>query len=257
MSVDAVILLHGFCSTSQAWDRTVAILSPDFEVQAPDWPGFGSEIHAQPLSSIEAMADHVLRLADARRADRFHVVGHSMSGFVVQQLLLAYPQRVGRAVLYGTFAAMRDGGRFETAAETAAKLQAEGIARTVERIVTGWFVDGAHHPEHPACVAQGQQMSMAAAQAAMAACEGVDFSARLAEMRAPTLVIMGEKDRTVRLDAAVALARGMADGALCVLPRAAHAAHLEQPALFHLAIRRFLLGLDVDERQRLSLRSES
>lgn len=242
--MDAVILLHGFCSTSRAWDRTAEILSHDFEVLAPDWPGFGAEIHAEPLSSIEAMAEHVLRLADARRIGRFHIVGHSMSGFVVQQMLLAYPERVGRAVLYGTFAAMRDGGRFETAAETAAKLRVDGIARTVERIVTGWFVNGAGHSGHAACVAQGRQMSMAGAQAAMAACEGVDFSGRLADMQAPTLVLVGEKDRTVRLEAAAALARGVADGALCVLPRAAHAAHIEQPELFHLAVQRFLSGKD-------------
>lgn len=243
MSVDTVILLHGFCSTSRAWDITQHALARDFEMLAPDWPGFGREMHAPPLTSIAAMAEHVLRLADARGLKQFHVVGHSMSGFVVQHLLLAHPERVGRAVLYGTFAAMRDGGRFESVAATAEKLRVDGIPNTVERIVTSWFVQGADHPAHGECVRQGQQMSMPAAQAAMAACEPVDFSARLGEMRSPVLVITGDRDRTVDIKAATALARGIPDGALCVLPRAAHAAHLEQPELFHLALGRFLKGV--------------
>lgn len=242
MSVDTAILLHGFCSTSQAWDTTRQFLSRDVEILAPDWPGFGGEMHAQPLASIAAMAEHVLQLADAWGLKRFHVVGHSMSGFVVQHLLLEHPDRIHRAVLYGTFAAMRHGGRFESVAATAEKLRVEGIPETVERIVTGWFVDGSQHPAHGACVRDGQRMSMAAAQAAMAACEPVDFSARLGEMRSPVLVITGDRDRTVDIQAATALARGVSDGALCVLPRAAHAAHLEQPELFHLALRRFLIG---------------
>lgn len=240
MSVDTAILLHGFCSTSRSWDITRHALSRDVEILAPDWPGFGSEMHAPPLLSIAAMAEHVLQLADARGLKRFHVVGHSMSGFVVQHLLLEHPERIDRAVLYGTFAAMRDGGRFESVAATAEKLRVDGIPRTVERIVTSWFVQGADDPHHAECVREGQQMSMAAAQAAMAACEPVDFSARLGEMRSPVLVITGDRDRTVDIKAATALARGILDGALCVLPRAAHAAHLEQPELFHLALSRFL-----------------
>jgi 2-hydroxy-6-oxonona-2,4-dienedioate hydrolase len=243
MSVNTVILLHGFCSSSRAWDITQQALARDFEVLAPDWPGFGREMHAPPLQSIADMAERVVQLADARGLERFHLVGHSMSGFVVQHLLLAHPERIGRAVLYGTFAAMRDGGRFESVAATAEKLWVDGIPKTVERIVTGWFVKGSDDPHYGECVRQGRQMSMPAAQAAMAACGPVDFSARLGEMRPPVLVITGDRDRTVDIKAATALARGLPDGQLCVLPRAAHAAHLEQAELFHLVLSRFLRGL--------------
>ncbi len=195
------------CDPLKGWDITQHALARDFEILAPDWPGFGKEMHTPPLQSIAEMAEHVVQLADARGLRKFHIVGHSMSGFVVQHLLLEHPERIGRAVLYGTFAAMRDGGRFESVAATAEKLRVDGIPRTVERIVTSWFVKGSDDPHHAECVRHGQQMSMPAAQAAMAACGPVDFRARL-----------------------------------CVLPRAAHAAHLEQPELFHLALSRFLIA---------------
>ncbi len=242
MNKEVVILLHGFCGTSEGWSETARSLAKDFEVLTPDWPGFGSRGADAPLESIEQMADHVVQIADRAGIARFHLVGHSMSGFVVQHLLLEHPHRVGRAVLYGTFAAMEDGGRFETVMETVAKLNHDGLEPTVNRIVTSWFIDGAAHSKHARCIEQGLSMSLSAARAAMIACDGVDFRGRLANIRAPVLVILGEKDRTVRLDAAIALARGVDAGCLCVLPRAAHAAHLEQQELFNLAVRRFLLA---------------
>lgn len=238
----ALILLHGFCGTSEAWSDLAASLSDRFRVLTPDWPGFGDRLHEPPLPTVAAMAQQVLALADAEGLDRFHVLGHSMSGFVVQELLRDHPERVERAVIYGSFAAMQAGGRFESVEDTAARVQREGVAATAQRIVTTWFVDGAAHPRHAECVAQGSRMSMEAALAAMQACAPVDYSGALAHVRRPVLVIAGEHDRTASLSASIALARGIPGAALCVLPQAAHAAHLEQAALFELAVRRFLEG---------------
>lgn len=236
----ALILLHGFCGTSASWSDLAPALSDRFRVLTPDWPGFGDRLGEPPLRSMAEMARWVLTLADAEGLDRFHVLGHSMSGFVVQELLRDHPARIDRAVLYGSCASMLAGGRFESVQDTAARVQRDGVAATAQRIVTTWFVAGAAHPRHAECVAQGGRMSLDAALAAMQACAPVDYGDAFATARRPVLVIAGEHDRTASLNASVALARGISGAALCVLPQAAHAAHLEQPALFELAVRRFL-----------------
>lgn len=242
MAKPALFLLHGFCGSSQTWSALAPALSDVFSVWTPDWPGFGDRLEQRPLESVAAMARQVLALADAEGLERFHVLGHSMSGFVVQELLRDHAERVDRAVIYGSFASMQAGGRFESVQDTAARVQREGVAATAQRIVTTWFVDGAAHPRHAESVAQGTRMSMDAALAAMQACAPVDYSGALAQVQRPVLVITGEHDRTASLNASIALARGIPGAALCVLPQAAHAAHLEQAALFQLAVRRFLLA---------------
>lgn len=237
---EAVILLHGFCSNARTWDRVAASLQEAFTVLAPDWPGFGARRTEPPLRSIEAMARHVLDLADRYRLRRFHVVGHSMSGFVVQHLLIHHPERVGRAVLYGTFCSLAEGGRFESVEDTADRLRRDGIDRTVERIVATWFLAGARDPDFAEAVRQGSQMALEAAVAAMAACGGFDVASQLGGVRSPVLVVVGERDQTVRLDAAVDLARRIPGAGLAVLPHAAHAAHLERAELFDLLLAQYL-----------------
>ena len=59
----------------------------------------------------------------------------------------------------------------------------------------------------------------------------------------PTQLIWGEHDRPYNFEQVQTLWRGIADCSLAVIPRASHAAHLEQPALFH-EILRATIGLN-------------
>src|SRR5690606_33442210 len=117
-SASAVILLHGFCGSHLGWGGLKAALTSRHRVLTPDWPGFGDQAAVPALDSIEAMSRHVLSLADAAGIERFAVVGHSMSGFVVQQLLIDAPQRLSGAVLYGAGLTLDSRRRFESAEAT-------------------------------------------------------------------------------------------------------------------------------------------
>lgn len=236
-----VMLLHGFCGSAQGWGLTVGYLSRYMNVIAPDWPGYGRQSGQAPLTSVEAMADHALRCADAAGVARFDVIGHSMSGFVVQQLLLQHSDRIGRAVLYGAGLRMDQARRFESAEATRARLLDDGVPATVARIVATWFTQGRDDPAYPACVQAGLGMTVEAGVAAMHAFERVDFTDRLAAVDREVLVIMGDGERTFPPAMGLQLAQAIPGARLCILPQCGHAAHLEHPDLFHTVIRDFLL----------------
>jgi 2-hydroxy-6-oxonona-2,4-dienedioate hydrolase len=63
---------------------------------------------------------------------------------------------------------------------------------------------------------------------------------RLGSIDAPTLVIGGDRDRSTEPAEQFRLWRALPFGQLCILPNCAHAAHLEQPKLFHQILSRFL-----------------
>lgn len=239
-----VILLHGFCGSAQSWLPTVVDLCRTHDVIAPDWPGYGHHHDMAPCRSVTEMAEWVIALADELGLQRFHVIGHSMSGYVVQQLLVDHPDRVHKAVLYGAGLRMDHARRFESAKATIARLQREGIRETVAHVVSTWFVAGARDPAYAQCVGAGSAMTMDAALAAMNACRDVDYTGRLRNVAAETLVIMGERERTFPLDMAIELAHELSASSLCVLPWCAHAAHLEQPDLFNRVVSRFLSRSD-------------
>ncbi|MGE4336960.1 MAG: alpha/beta fold hydrolase [Pigmentiphaga sp.] len=239
----AVILLHGFCGSQFGWQGLKAALAARHRVLTPDWPGFGDEAAVPAFDSIEAMSRHVLSLADAAGLERFAVVGHSMSGFVVQQLLLDAPARLSGAVLYGAGLTLDSRRRFESAEATLERLLTDGVPATVARIVATWFVDGEQAPAYAETVAAGLSMNPAAARTVMQACRPMDFRGRLGEIDTPTLVIAGSRDRTYPPELVVELANSIPGAELALLPWCAHAAHLESPERFAAILGDFLSTL--------------
>lgn len=231
-SATPVVLLHGFCGSHLGWQGLRAALEPRHRVLAPDWPGFGERHAARALDSIDAMARHVLALANDAGIERFAVVGHSMSGFVVQQLLLAAPERLSGGVLYGAGLTLDSRRRFESAEATLERLRTEGVAATVARIVATWFVRGEQAPAYADTVAAGLSMNPDAARTVMQACRPMDYRDRLGSVTTPTLVIAGSHDRTYPPELVLELARSLPGAELALLPWCAHAAHLESPERF-------------------------
>ena len=235
-----LVLLHGFCSAARGWQLLIDSLSDGFEVIAPDWPGFGESIDRAPLASVPDMAAWVVSLVDRMGLERVSLLGHSMSGYVVQALLRDHEGRVDRAVLYGAGLADPVAARFESLDQTIDRLLREGSAATARRVCATWFVEGEAAAGYSGCVADGALMDVAAGVAALRACEGIDFAGTLCAVGRDALVILGDRDRTFRVSDAVALKEALPRARLCVMPGCAHAAHHEAPEQFAEILRGFL-----------------
>lgn len=235
-----LFLLHGFCSSSAIWRDLILALSDTHDVIAPDWPGFGRGAKAPALQGLPDYARALLGLADQLGIGAFDVLGHSFSGFVVQQLLCDAPARVRRAVLYGAGVRIDPAARFEAIETTLARMREEGPSVTARRVLPTWFRSGENHPAYADCLEDGLAMSAHGGASMMEAARGVDFAQALATVSTPALVILGEHERSHPLASALALRAALSHGSLCVLPDCGHAAHLERPALFVAAVRGFL-----------------
>ena len=86
----------------------------------------------------------------------------------------------------------------------------------------------------------GRGLTAETAAAVMAGAEGWDVSARLSEIKSPTLVICGDRDRSCPPEESLRLYRGIAGATLAIVPRAAHGVHLEYPDLFNAILGNFL-----------------
>ncbi|MGH2712262.1 MAG: alpha/beta fold hydrolase [Actinomycetota bacterium] len=86
----AVLLLHGFPTSSHLWRDLVPILAPRFRAIAPDLLGYGdSEKPKEPEAlTIRAQARAMRELLDRVGADDVAVVGHDIGGGIAQLLAL-------------------------------------------------------------------------------------------------------------------------------------------------------------------------
>ncbi|MGK4005053.1 alpha/beta hydrolase [Sorangium sp. So ce1036] len=203
----AVLLLHGKNFTAAHWEPTIrALVERGFRVIAPDQIGFGKSTKPAAYQfSFHALAEATRALLDSLGVQRAAVVGHSMGGMLAARYALMFADRTERLALVNPIgledwktvvpyrpveawyeqelAATRDSIR-----EYQRKSYYDGAwkpeyERQIE-ILAGWT----EHPEYPRvawCSALTYDMIFT---------QPVVYE--LPRLRAPTLLIIGLRDRT-------------------------------------------------------------
>lgn len=93
-----VLLLHGWPQTSWAWRRVVPLLSQQFDVIAPDLPGFGDS--SKPSSGFDkkTVARRIHDLIEALGIKKVALVGHDVGGHVGYAYAAQWPEEVSHFV---------------------------------------------------------------------------------------------------------------------------------------------------------------
>ena len=235
-----LVFVHGYLGGSAQWQDQAEAFASRYRVITPDLPGFGRN-HAVPApEQIGDFADFVLEYVQDQGVDRFDLVGHSMGGMIVQEMVARAPQRIDRLVLYGTGPVGLLPGRFESIDESKRRVLADGVEACGRRISATWFVDYERGENYPVCADLAVMASEQAALAGLSAMAQWSGEAELASIASPTLVLWGDCDRTYTWDQQQRLWQGIEGARLAVIPGCAHAVHLEKPQLFNAILADFL-----------------
>lgn len=109
---EPILLLHGVAESHVAWQQWVPFLSGRFRVLRPDLPGFGrSPLPESYDCTTRQVAGDLIRLLDALKIDRVHLVGAKIGGSTALQLAADYPERVRTLAVFGTPAKGSPGGK--------------------------------------------------------------------------------------------------------------------------------------------------
>ncbi|CAB3810018.1 alpha/beta fold hydrolase [Paraburkholderia fynbosensis] len=93
-----VLLLHGWPQTSWAWRHVMPLLSRDFDVIAPDLPGFGDSSRPESGFDKKTIARRLHELVDALGITQVAVVGHDLGGHIAYAYAAQWPQSVSHLV---------------------------------------------------------------------------------------------------------------------------------------------------------------
>lgn len=235
-----LVLVHGFMGGSAQWQEQIDAFSGTYDVIAFDLPGFGANNHLPALHSISAFAEWVI--AELRRSgvERYHLLGHSMGGMIVQEMARMDHDHIERLVLYGTGATGVLPGRFETIEQSKARARTDGAKTTARRIAATWFLDRENAPAFEACAAIAEKAAPEAIQAGLDAMQCWRGGDLLKDIKHDTLVIWGDRDRTYPWQQTLQLWTDIPQANLAVVPQCAHAVHLEMASVFNLLVSGFL-----------------
>lgn len=236
-----VVFVHGFMGGSPQWKDQKRAFS-DNQMVTLDLPGFGKNAHLNAYASIEDYADWALRELTSQNITRFHLVGHSMGGMVAQEMVARTSGRVERLVLYGTGAQGVLPGRFESIQTSKNRAIQDGAKATARRIAATWFLEHENDPAYKNCAQIAECSSIEAILAGLEAMKTWDGRALLDKLRLPTLIVWGDCDRTYSWSQTETLWTSISGSSLAVIPKSAHASHLERPQIFNTLVGEFLTG---------------
>ena len=233
---DPVVLIHGFTgSYARHWESPgviAALGAAGYRVIAMDCRGHGQS--GKPLRASQyglEMVRDVVRLLDHLNLERAHVVGYSMGGAVVNQLLVQYPDRLLTATLLGAGWEGEDLGGLTTQMLTLAEGFANEDASALIRGVTASGGDGPTDDEVAALNASLFARNDPHALAAVARSLPALYEIRRDSLRVvvtPVLAIVGEHDSNV--EAVNRMADVLADLAVVEIAGASQASSVRPAA---------------------------
>jgi Predicted hydrolases or acyltransferases (alpha/beta hydrolase superfamily) len=241
-----VLLISGLNSDSASWFGVRGRFAKYFRVVTFDNRASGRSGMPKHKISIRDMARDAIALLDHLKIKKCHVVGHSMGGYIAQEIAINYPERVGKLVLEATAASSSQRNnrlfhdflrRFEKDRDNEALMRLWApwsfSAKAFERksFIDTFIKNASNYPYLQSAKGFSRQIDAVAS---------FDASARLKNIKAKTLIITGGDDILIYPRESMKLARDIRGSVFEVIKDVGHGVHVEKPAVFTSKVIKFL-----------------
>ncbi len=260
-----ILLLHGKNFMGAYWRQTIRFLTGQgYRVIVPDQIGFGKSSKPSLHYSFHQLATNTRQLLDSLGVNKAVVIGHSMGGMLATRFALMYPEIVTRLILENPigledYRTIVPYSTLDAAYQREAKTSEESIRNYFKTYFPEWQPEYDEWVKVPAA----QTRSKDYPEVALASAQTYDMIYQqpiiyeLEQLQMPTLLVIGQTDRTVVGKASIkdktVLARAgnypslgrkavnqIRSSKLVGLPGVGHIPHLQVPEAFHKAVTNFI-----------------
>ena len=235
-----LVLVHGFLGSSEMWMPQIEYFKSNFNVITIDLPGFGKSNKIKSYDSINLMAQVIVYNLKKKGIKKFHLLGHSMGGMIVQEIAKISIESISKLICYGTGPTGNIPGRFETINQSREKLKSEGLEVMANRIAKTWFINEDKAKFFYLCLKAGKEATQVAADNALIAMKNWSGMNYLKEINKETLIIWGDQDRAYNFDQVDILNKNISNSRLKIFKGFSHNVHLENPQEFNECVIEFL-----------------
>lgn len=243
-----VVFLHAFPLQAEMWEPNLDAVPDGWRAVAPDLRGFGETPPFDgEASGMNDLAGDVVDLLDRLEITDAAVVGCSMGGYVLFELLKNAPNYVSAVALVST----RPGADSEEGRRNRQKMieqvEGEGVEAIASQMVPK-LLGTTSQRQRPDLMKHVRNLIVpnrppAIKAAIKAMMERSDSTPLLNQIKVPTLILAGAEDTLIPPTEAEAMDRAIPASKCEVMPFAGHLPNLEQSVAFDGLLSQFLQKL--------------
>jgi 3-oxoadipate enol-lactonase len=242
-SMPPLLFLHGIGGAGRAWRGQLDFFKDRYRAIAWDMPGYGKSAPL-PAVSIAALAEALQDFLQQVGATKPILVGHSIGGMIVQQLLAKHPGIASAIVLAQTSPAFgKPDGDWQKAfieARLGPLDRGEMLASLAPSLVSELVGDDPDIGGMELARDCMASVPEATYRATMLSMLGFDQRNTLKDIRVPTLLLSGSKDKNAPAPMMAKMATYIPSAKYVELEGVGHLANLERPGAFNAALDTFL-----------------
>lgn len=237
-----LVLIHGFSLDTRMWDDQFETFAQYYQVVRYDARGFGKS--AVPTAESYSEAGDLNALMEHLGIAQAYVLGHSLGGGTAINFALSYPDATDALVLVGS---ILGGFNWVEMGSTLDAIWSAGKESGVEEarelwLGSAWFSPALENPgvasrltrivsEYSGWDWENDDPSVSLEPPAIGRLDG---------MRAPTLVVVGERDTSDNHTIADTLQQRIPNARKVIMPRVGHMANMEDRESFNDIVLAFL-----------------
>jgi 3-oxoadipate enol-lactonase len=237
-----VTLSHSLAADLTMWDPQLKPLAARYRVLRYDTRGHGGTDAPAGPYTLEQLAEDARALLTALGITRTHWVGLSMGGMIGQALALSSPGLFQSLALCDTSSRIPAEAKplWQERIQTA---QTQGMEPLVEPTIGRWFTAPFREARKDVVDPVRTRIRTTNPQGYAGCCAAIsqlDLTDRIAAIKVPTLIVVGEEDQGTPVAASRAIQAQIAGAQLEIIKSAAHLSNLEQPEEFTRILTTFL-----------------
>jgi len=241
-----VLLIAGLGSDNSSWLGVRRELSKNFRVITFDNRGCGrSGVPCKPYS-VRDMAGDAVGLLDHLNIRKCHVVGHSMGGYIAQEMAISYPAYISKLILEASAAVSSERNNrlfndFLKQIESGNGLECLFSQWTYWLFSPKTFKSKTFIPTFLKNIARyPYKQSAEGFKGQIGAIASFDAAGRIRRIKVKTLVVVGSDDMLILQAESKVLAEKIPDSSLITIKDTGHCIHLENLNGFIKAVTDFL-----------------
>lgn len=239
-----IVFIHGFPLNKSMWDKQVNALKDDYRVIAYDIRGHGNSEVGTVNFSIDLFVNDLLSFMDALKIEKTILCGLSMGGYIALNAVENHPERFTALILSDTNCTADTPEAKEKRMNTIISIKKNGVEKLADDLLPNLFAAESFISNLEEIAAVKEMIVTTTIpslnKSLHALANRKETCSKLAKIKVPVLILVGEEDKITPPEAAIAMQEKIKDSSLQLIPHAGHLSNMENENEFNSQLEKFI-----------------